>query len=102
MEDAEYIDVEVKTGSKSQKSPKEGVTKKSAEKIDLRQKLDRTQSQVQDEDSEKDAGEPMDVDPMSDLPGEGENPTTPDRRHSVVVIEDSSHRVKEESIRDRD
>ena len=34
MEDAEDIDVEVETGSKSLKNLREGATRKSAEKID--------------------------------------------------------------------
>ncbi|KEQ71653.1 hypothetical protein M436DRAFT_50619, partial [Aureobasidium namibiae CBS 147.97] len=74
MEDAEDIDVEVKTGLESMESPE----------------------RPGEDAPEKDSGEPMDVDRMSGLVGEGEAPRTPGREHSAIVIPDSLDRDEEE------
>jgi len=71
MEDAENIDVEVKTGLESLEGPGE-----------------RT--------PEKDFGELMDVDRMSGLAGEGGAPRTPDRELSAIIIPDSLEHGEDE------
>jgi hypothetical protein len=76
MKDAEDVSVEAETDQKASGSRREVATGESLETTGLEQELDQGHSQVQDTISERDVGEPMDEDTMSDLPGEEVQVTT--------------------------
>jgi hypothetical protein len=106
MEDAEDVGVEAETDQKASGSPREEATGKSMETTRLKQESDQNLSQVHDTTSERDVGEPMDEDTMSDLPGEGvqvtvESLKTLERKPSAIVIPDSSDGAEELTAKDR-
>jgi hypothetical protein len=103
MEDAEDVDIEAETDQKASGDPREEATAKSLKTTGLKQEPDQNHSQVHDTTSERDVGEPMDEDTMSDLPEEGVQVTvesfkTPDRTLSAIVISDSFDGAEELTI----